>query len=262
MTMRLPAAIALLSLLASCLPLSCSGARKVTEYGLRVVGEHPHDEASFTQGLFFEGGVMFESTGQWGESTFRQVDMATGEAKRKLKFDRKYFVEGSVMLGGKLYILTWTDRVAFIYDAATLEYQKTVSYPHDGWGLTTDGKRLIASDGSSNLYFLDADLRQTGRVGVTMNGRPLRNLNELEWVDGKVWANVYLTDMIVIIDPDSGEVEASIDCRGLLPDRLRDERTDVLNGIAYDKATGKIYLTGKYWKRLYEVELVGKKGGK
>lgn len=259
MTMRLPCCIAVLSLLVAGVPLSCSGAGKVKEYTLRIVSEHPHDETSYTQGLFFDGGVMFESTGEWGESTFRQVDIATGEPKRRLDFDRKYFVEGSVMLGGKLYILTWTNRVAFVYDAATLSYERTVSYPREGWGLTTDGKSLIASDGTSNLYFLDGNLRQQRRVGVTMNGRPLRNLNELEWIDGKVWANVYLTDMIVIIDPESGVVEGSIDCRGLLPESLRDSRTDVLNGIAYDKATGKTYLTGKYWKRLYEVELVGKK---
>ena len=128
-----------------------------------------------------------------------------------------------------------------------------------GWGLTTDGKNLIASDGSSNLYFLDKDLKVTKTLKVKINGRPMNSLNELEYIDGKIWANVYMTDMIVIINPSNGNVEASVDCTGLLPRQLRTGQTDVLNGIARDPQTGKIYLTGKCWKRLYEIELVDKK---
>lgn len=235
-----------------------SCARGIKQYKIQVVKEYPHDEASYTQGLFFDGGQMYESTGQWGESTFRKVDIASGKPLRKLDFDKKYFIEGSVMLDGSLFILTWTNKVVFEYEASTLKYLRTYSYPREGWGLTTDGKQLIASDGSANLYFMDKSLKVTKTLPVKMNGRPVRQLNELEWIDGKIWANVYLSDMIVIINPSNGEVEATVDCTRLLPVSLRDNRTDVLNGIAYDPATGKTYLTGKYWKRLYEVKIVEK----
>ena len=164
-------------------------------------------------------------------------------------------MEGSAVLGDNLYILTWTGNVAFIYDFKTLSYQSTVSYPRQGWGLTTDGKSLIASDGSSKLYFMTPEFKVTGTVNVRLHGKPLRYLNELEYIDGKIWANVYTTNMIVIIDPETGEAGAVIDCTGLLPDSLRTAETDVLNGIAYDGTTGKIYLTGKNWPRLYEVVL-------
>ena len=248
----------LLSVLAAA--LLCSGCEaKVKEYKVKVVKEYPHDTSSYTQGLFFYKGDMYESTGQYGSSTFRKVDIATGEPLEKLDFNRKYFVEGSVVLGDNLYILTWESRVAFIYDANTLEYKSTYSYPREGWGLTTDGKQLIASDGSSRLYFLDGEYKLQRAVDVKLDGRPIRNLNELEYIDGKVWANVYTTDLIVIINPKTGAVEATVDCTGLLPAVLREPRTDVLNGIALDPDSGKIYLTGKYWKRLYEIELVEKK---
>ena len=240
--------------------LLCSGCEaKVKEYKVKVVKEYPHDTGSYTQGLFFHNGDLYESTGQYGSSTFRKVELATGKALEKLDFNRKYFVEGSVVLGDNLYILTWESKVAFIYDAKTLEYKSTYSYPREGWGLTTDGKQLIASDGSSRLYFLDGEYKLQKAVDVKLDGRPIRYLNELEYIDGKVWANVYTTDLIVIINPSTGVVEATVDCTGLLPEQLRDRRTDVLNGIALDPASGKIYLTGKYWKRLYEIELVEKK---
>ena len=237
---------------------SCAQA-KVKQYKVKVVKEYPHDEMSYTQGLFFQGDKMIETTGQKGESTLRLVELATGKALRKLDFDRKYFAEGSVELDGDIFILTWQNKVAFIYDAKTFEYKQTYSYPREGWGLTTDGKSLIASDGSARLYWMDKTFRHQKSLIVKLNGRPINQLNELEWIDGKIWANVYMTDMILIINPSSGEVEATVDCTGLLPKHLRDQYTDVVNGIAYDPSTKKVYLTGKYWKRLYEVELVEKK---
>ena len=237
---------------------SCA-AGKVRQYKVKVVKEYPHDEMSYTQGLFFQGDKMIETTGQYGESTLRLVDLTSGKAVKKLDFDRKYFIEGSVELDGKIFILTWQNKVSFVYDANTLEYVQTYRYPREGWGLTTDGKSLIASDGSSRLYWLDKDFRQQKALTVKLNGRAINQLNELEWIDGKVWANVYMSDMIVIINPETGNVEATVDCTGLLPRHLRDQYTDVLNGIAYNPATKKVYLTGKYWKRLYEVELVEKK---
>ena len=243
-------ALALLLGLTAC---SASGPR---QYGVKVVREYPHDRAAYTQGLFFHDGNLYESTGQCGSTSFRKVDLESGKALRKLDFDKKYFGEGSVILGDRLYMLTWTSRVAFVYDAGTLEYIKTCAYPREGWGLTTDGRELIASDGSAYLYFMDDAFQTKRKVKVTMNDRPVRLLNELEWVNGKIWANVYTTDMIVIINHSSGKVEGVVDCSGLLPDRLRRHDTDVLNGIAVKD--GRIFLTGKNWPKLYEILLVEK----
>ena len=243
--------VLLISLL---IALACTDAG-VKEYRLEVVAEYPHDTGSYTQGLFFHDGQMYESTGLHGKSTFRKVDVETGEALEKLNFDKKYFVEGSVIWNGNLYILTWESRVAFVYDAETLEYKSSWKYTREGWGITTDGKHLIASDGTANLYFMDENFAQKKKVLVTIDDRPVRFLNELEYIDGKIWANVYTADEIVIIDPKDGRVEGVIDCRGLLPKELRTPDTDVLNGIAYDEKTGKIYLTGKNWPKIYEIKL-------
>lgn len=242
--------VIVLSLLAS----SCVNA-KVRQYKAQVVAEYPHDRTSYTQGLFFYDGQMYESTGLNGKSTFRKVDIRTGKALYRLNFDRRYFLEGSVEKDGNIYMLTWQNNVAFVYDAKTLKYKKSYSYPREGWGLATDGKSLIASDGSANLYFLDDDFRTTRKLTVRLNGRSVNDLNELEYIDGKIWANVYLTDLIVIVNPADGNVEATVDCSGLLPSRLRYDDTDVLNGIAYNPQNGKIYLTGKNWCRLYEIKL-------
>ena len=239
-----------------CSILSCSA--KVERYKIEVVKAYPHDTGSYTQGLFWHDGSLYESTGLNGKSTFRKVDLQSGQALTKLPFNKKYFVEGSVILGDKLYILTWTNKVVFIYDANTLEYRSTYSYPREGWGLTTDGKSLISSDGSSRIYFLTPELKFERSINATLNGRAVRYLNELEWIDGRIWANVYTTDTIVIINPDTGIVEATVDCEGLLPERLRTYDTDVLNGIAVD-SEGRIFLTGKNWPELYEVKLVGEK---
>lgn len=231
----------------------------VKEYTLEVVAEYPHDTESYTQGLFFDQGQMYESTGVHGKSTFRKVDLETGKALQRLDFDKKYFVEGSVMWKGNLYILTWESRLAFVYDAETLEYKSTWKYPREGWGITTDGKNLIASDGSANIYFMDENFALDRKILVRLDERPVRFLNELEYIDGKIWANVYTSNEIVIINPKDGKIHGVIDCRGLLPSHLRTDTTDVLNGIAYDEKTGKIYLTGKNWPRLYEVRLVERK---
>lgn len=243
-------AVSLLMGLSAC---SASGPR---QYGIKVVREYPHDRSAYTQGLFFHKGELYESTGQCGSTSFLKVDLETGKALRKLDFDKKYFGEGSVILDDRMYMLTWTSRVAFVYDAETLKYIKTCSYPREGWGLTTDGKYLIASDGSSYLYFMDTSFQVKRKVKVSMNDRPVRLLNELEWVNGRIWANVYTTDMILIINPSSGKVEGVVDCGGLLPESLRRRDTDVLNGIAVKD--GRIFLTGKNWPKLYEILLVEK----
>ncbi|MCQ2154039.1 MAG: glutaminyl-peptide cyclotransferase [Bacteroidales bacterium] len=224
-------------------------------YRAVAVREYPHDPTAYTQGLFFKGDTLCESTGQYGESSFRMVDLRSGKPFRKLNFARKYFVEGSVALGGSLFILTWMNRVIFEYEAGSLKYLSTRAYPYEGWGLCTDGSSLVASDGSSKLYFINPSGFKLEKVlEVSLEGRPVRFLNELEWIDGRIWANVYTTDLIVVIDPENGEVEATVDCGGLLPQKLRTSSTDVLNGIAVSDG-GAIYLTGKNWPRLYEVEL-------
>lgn len=236
--------------------LSCSGAPK--SYKLKVVKEYPHSTESYTQGLFFTSdGVLYESTGQHGKSKLMKVDLTTGKALQSVSFNRKYFGEGSVILNGKIYMLTWQSRVVFVYDAATLKYEKTLAWPYEGWGLTTDGKNLIVSTGSSKLYYVDpASFKVLRTVDVKVGDRPIRYLNELEMIDGKIWANVYLSDVILIINPSSGAVEGVIDCTGLLPSSLKTAETDVLNGIARNPVDGKIYLTGKNWPRLYEITLV------
>lgn len=227
-------------------------APKPKNFVAEVVREFPHDESSYTQGLFFHEGQLYESTGLYGESTLRIVDLRSGKALRKMDFDRKYFAEGSVILGGSLYVLTWESRLAFKYDAQTLEYQASYNYPREGWGLTTDGTRLIASDGSSNLFFLDENFKTLKTVKVRMGNRPVADLNELEYIDGKVWANIYLTGMVVIIDPETGYVEATVDCGALKPSSKAVD-ADVLNGIAWDGEN--IYMTGKKWDKLFQVRL-------
>ena len=246
------------AVLMSFLLLSCSDA-KVKVYGIEVVAEYPHDTDAYTQGLYFDEDKLYESTGLHGKSTFRKVDLESGEVIKRLDFDKKYFVEGSVRFKDNIYILTWDSRIAFVYDAKTLEYKSSWKYPREGWGLTTDGRQLIASDGSANLYFLDENFAQKDKKLVTIENRPVRWLNELEYIDGKVWANIYTTDEIVIINPKTGKVEGVVDCRGLLPKSLRKPSTDVLNGIAYNPDTRKIYLTGKNWPKLYEIKLVEKR---
>lgn len=243
--------------------VSCSSGRNkpadYKEYGIEVVREYPHDRSAYTQGLFFHENRLYETTGEYGKSTFRRyADLTTAKADTTFAFKDKYFVEGSVIFKDKLYVMTWTNGVVFVYDAATLDFIKGIGYPRQGWGMTTDGKCLYATDGSSRLYCLDEDLNVTRSMVVKRKGYPVSYLNELEFIDGKVWANVYTTDEIVVINPETGVVEASIDCTGLLNDMLRAPDTDVLNGIAYNPADKKIYLTGKNWPLLFEVRLVEK----
>jgi glutamine cyclotransferase len=181
---------------------------------------------------------------------------------RRLNFNKKYFIEGSVIINNEIYLLTWQNDVAFVFDLPSFKYKATYSYPREGWGLTTDGERLIASNGTSDIYFMDTKFNVQKVVTVKLNGHPMNYLNELEYIDGKIYANVYTTDLILIIDPETGDVEGMIDCTGLLPDKLKDKNTDVLNGIAYNPDTKKLYLTGKNWCRLYEVKLVEVKQNK
>lgn len=239
---------------------SCSScAQEPARYGIKVTDSYTHDRSAYTQGLFFYRDTLYESCGQYGESSFRKVNLADGRVLRRLNFDSEYFVEGSVVLDGRLYVLTWQEHKCFVYDASSWKYLGELYNFTEGWGLTTDGESLIMSDGSSMLYFLDPmTFLVRKKTEVKLGDKSVRFLNELEYIDGRVWANVYGSDQIVIINPDNGRVEGVVDCRNLLSRSLRTQTTDVLNGIACNPSDGSIYLTGKFWPRLYRIELVKK----
>lgn len=226
-------------------------------YTYRVVAEYPHLTTSYTQGLQFIDGELWEGTGQHGESRLQRIDLATGRAEVVAELPRVEFGEGITVLGDKVWQLTWTNNVAHVYDRATGKKLKDVRYSGEGWGLTTDGQMLYMSDGSASIFRIDPEtFERRSSFTVTVRGEPVNFLNELEWIDGRLWANVYTLDRIVIIDPGTGVVEGIVDLSGLLPDSEYTAKTDVLNGIAYDAEHGRIFVTGKYWSKLFEIELV------
>ena len=236
-----------------------SSAQNVKTYGYKVEEVLPHDVSAYTQGLFFYDGKLFESAGQYGESSFREVDLKTGKVVRRMNFESRYFAEGACVLGGRLYVLTWREKECFVYDMDTWKKLGTLRYLGEGWGLTTDGKQLIMSDGTSEITFRNPDNFTVERtITVTLRGQKVLYLNELEYIKGEIWANVYGTDQIVRIDPSNGQVRGVINLKGLLPQQLRKPRTDVLNGIALNPKDGAVYVTGKYWPKLYRITLVEK----
>lgn len=236
---------------------ACAQQAKVPVDGYRVVNTYPHDRTAFTQGLLFLDGVLYESTGLNGKSTLRSVELASGRVLQNRPVSAEYFAEGLASLDNKLFQLTWTTGVAFVYDRMSFRPLATLKYPGEGWGLTTDGRQLILSDGSANLRFLDpATFREVRRVQVTDRGRPVTQLNELEWVKGEIYANVWQTERLVRISPTTGKVLGWVDLTGLLTDAERYAGTDVLNGIAYDAKGDRLFVTGKWWPKLFEIKLV------
>lgn len=241
-----------------------ANAQKVKNYKVVVEESYPHDRNAYTQGLFFHDNTLFETTGQYGQSSIRKVDLKSGRVLSYASVERKYFLEGSCILGNKLYVLTWMENSCLVYDIPTSGANSKSSfnkvgefrYASEGWGLTTDGKHLIMSDGTDKIYFRDPNTFMILKeIKITINGKKLQYINELEYIDGKIWANVYTTDSIVIIDPKSGDVEGLIDCRNLLPYSMRSPNTDVLNGIAWNPKDKSLYLTGKNWPKLFKVTL-------
>jgi glutaminyl-peptide cyclotransferase len=227
-----------------------------TVLDFEVVAEYPHDSLAFTQGLCFSGGHLFESTGRKGESSLRQVDFATGKSIRSAELPDRYFGEGITAHGGKLYQLTWDAGLGFVYDAATLEKLGTFSYPGEGWGLTSDGTHLIVSDGTPVLRFYNPDqFVQEKSLQIRDDRGPVAQLNELEWIDGYLYANLWHTDFIVKIDPRNGHVVGRLHLGSLLQPRPLDPEA-VLNGIAHDPTTGLVYVTGKLWPRIYALRLL------
>jgi glutamine cyclotransferase len=256
---RLWKGLALAALLAAtaCAPAQ---AEKARQYGYTVVKTYPHDTGAFTEGLFWRDGFLYESTGLEGRSSIRKVTLETGVPEQERMIDSRYFGEGIVDWKGKLIELTWKDQVGFIYDLASFEKTDEFSYAGEGWALTHDDARIIMSDGTAFLRFLDPEtLKETGRVQVTDDGKPVDNINELEFVKGEVFANIWQTDRIVRIDPKTGKVTGRVDLAGLLSDAdLTAGQVDVLNGIAYDAATDRLFVTGKLWPKLFEIKLAAK----
>ena len=229
----------------------------VAVYGYDVVHVYPHDPHAFTEGLFYLDGYLYESTGLNGQSSIRREDLRTGQVLQQRALSARYFGEGIVNWQTHLIELTWKAQVGFVYDLASFQPQRQFSYQGEGWGLTQNGRWLIMSDGTPELRYLDPQtLEPIGQLLVTYEGHPLQLLNELEWVKGQIYANVWQTNWIVQIDPDSGEVRGLIDLNGLLPaaDRVPGQ-TDVLNGIAYDARTDRLFITGKNWPKLFQIRL-------
>jgi len=237
--------------------LSCSQVAPTPSaqtYTLRVLNTYPHDPGAFTEGLTFDGSFLYEGTGLYGQSSLRRVELETGRVLEVYSLPPEYFGEGIAIRGDSIVQLTWQSGIGFIYDRDSFERTGDFTYATEGWGITYDGSRFIMSDGTSTLYFLDDSLRPAGHIKVNDNGAPVSSLNELEYINGRVYANVWHSDSIAIIDPDSGKVEGRIDLSGLLPSGTTG--ADVLNGIAYDSAGRRLFVTGKLWPSLFEIELV------
>jgi len=250
--------LVLIAALSACACGPASQAGGIPEYTYQIVHTYPHDRGSYTQGLLYAGdGILYEGTGMYDESKIRKVKLETGEVLQNRDVPGQYFGEGIVIWKDRLLELTWKSEKGFIYDLATFNPKGEFPYPGEGWGLTTDGKRIIMSDGTSELRFWDPEtLKETGRITVKEDGRPLDQLNELEWIKGEIYANVYQTDRIARIDPATGRVVGWIDCRGLLTPADRNDQTDVLNGIAYDAKQDRLFVTGKRWPKLFEIKLL------
>lgn len=222
-----------------------------------VVDVYPHDQQGFTQGLLYHSGYVYESTGLKGHSSLRQVNLKTGEVLQKLNLSRDYFAEGIAVVGDRILQLTWRSQVGFVYSVDDFKPLSTFRYDTEGWGLTYDGQRLIMTDGSANLYFLDPEtFEKLATVAVSDAGRPVGKLNELEYIDGLIYANIFQTNRIAIIDPASGRVIDSLDLGVLVEAEIAlTKSAGVLNGIAYDAQNNTMLVTGKNWRRLYAISL-------
>lgn len=230
----------------------------VQSYTYEVVKTYPHDSKAYTQGLVYIPDGFYESTGQYGSSDLRQVNLADGKPSKLVPVESKYFAEGLTLLSGKLFQITWQEQKGFVYDASTFKRQSEFTYEGQGWGLATDGTSLILSDGTNKIRFLDPKTFKVQRTIEVFDdnnsSKPLHELNELEFIKGEIWANVWQTDTIVRIDPVKGKLLGKIDFAGLLGS-TPDDPDDVLNGIAFDEKGDRIFVTGKRWPKLFEVKI-------
>ena len=228
------------------------------QWGYQVIKTYPHDREAFTQGLQYKDGFLYEGTGLQGRSTLRKVKLETGVVLQKLSLPGQYFGEGIAIVGERIIQLTWQSEVGFVWGLKDFKLQRQFTYKGEGWGLTTDGKNLYFSDGTDEIRVLDGNtMAELRRIRVRENGRPVRDLNELEWVEGEIFANVWQTDRIVKVNPLDGRVTGSVDLSGLLSAGER-VGTDVMNGIAYDSVGKRLFVTGKLWPKVFEIKLVKK----
>lgn len=262
------AVIALLASLALELTARLASAEKVDidsfsnkslkTYSYRIVNSYPHDPSAFTQGLVYEDGALYEGTGLYGQSSLRRVDIQTGEVLEMVRLKEEFFAEGIAVWEDKIIQLTWKSQQGFVWDKDNLTQIDGFTYRTEGWGLTNDKTRLIMSDGSDTLYFIDPkNYSLQGNLLVTEDGKPVRGINELEYVNGEIYANIWPSSWIAIISPDSGDVIARINLTGILKTSdIQNKRVDVANGIAYDEEEDRLFVTGKLWPRLFEIRLV------
>ena len=230
-------------------------------YGYEVVNEFPHDNEAFTQGFVYHNGFFYESTGQRGSSSLRKTEIETGKVIQKIDLDRKYFGEGMTIYKGRIYQLTWQRKVGFIYDLDTFELQRTFDYgqSQEGWGLTHDNQDLIKTDGSERIWFLDPEtLAEKRYIETYTNKRKAEKLNELEFVKGKIYANIWQQNSILIVDPQNGTIEAIVNLKGLQSRAGQEGEDFVLNGIAYDEENDRLFVTGKNWNKVFEIKLTEK----
>ncbi|MCL4265274.1 MAG: glutaminyl-peptide cyclotransferase [Anaerolineae bacterium] len=226
-------------------------------YTYQIVNQYPHDPEAFTQGLVWMDGEFYEGTGLRGKSSLRRVDPATGEVEQVISLPDNYFGEGIVLWDDQIIQITWQENTALVYERETFEQIGEFSYDTEGWGITHDGRQLIMSDGTNTLYFRDpTTFAVTGQVPVLEGETPITRLNELEYIDGEVWANIWQTDRIARINPETGQVTGWLDLTGLRPPETLADSNAVLNGIAYDAENGRLFVTGKLWPVLYEIEVV------
>lgn len=227
-------------------------------YSYSVVNTFPHDIGAYTQGFEFFKGYIYEGTGQYNESSLRKTELRTGQILKARNLPGDIFGEGITIFNNKIYQITYRSQVGFVYDLTTFELLQKIYYQNqEGWGLTNDGTSIIMSDGTNNLYFMDPEYFHVLRkLEVMDHNGPVDAINEMEWIDGKIWANRYHTDEIVIIDPKSGKIEGKVDMSGLLPPEHRHPKIDVLNGIAWDEENRRLFVTGKYWPNIFEIKLI------
>ncbi len=255
--------LVILLFLYPCTILNCNNTNKITAqeiefYTYDVIERYPHNTNAFTQGLVYADGYIYEGTGRYGQSSIKKIDMTTGQVIKQRALDPQYFGEGITIFDGKLIQLTWTSQIGFVYDKNSFDLLESFHYPTQGWGLTHNQDELIMSDGSNTLYYMDPHSYQiTGQIQVTYNGDPVYRINELEYIQGMIYANVYQTDNIIQINPHSGAVTAWINMEGLVSSFLNSIDSEaVLNGIAYDEKEHRIFVTGKLWPTLFEVRFV------
>lgn len=229
---------------------------RAQQVSYEVVSSYPHDPTSFTQGLLWHDGSLYEGTGLEGQSKLRRLEFPSGKVLKEINLSSEYFGEGLALVDNRLIQLTWKSHRGFVYDLDSFKRLQEFAYDTEGWGLTYDGSNLILSDGSSNLFYLDPQtFKPIKKLAVTMNGQPLTEINELEFIEGEIWSNVWQTDLIVRIDPSTGRVTSFLNLKGILAPSDKTGREDVLNGIAYDAEKKRIFITGKLWPRIFEIRV-------